>query len=84
MNVKSDITVVTERGQTSIPAHLRKAMGLGKGCRFAWERVGEDEIRVRVLRSDKADPRAMLGFAKRFRATRRTSEWMKILREGED
>lgn len=83
MNVKSDVTQLTERGQTSVPAHLRKAMNLDKGCRFVWERVGDNEIRLRILRTVEGNPHAMLGFAKRFRGTKKTEDWMKIIREGE-
>jgi AbrB family looped-hinge helix DNA binding protein len=84
MNVKTDTTVVTERGQTSIPAHLRKEMGLGKGKRLTWEKVSDEEIRIRVRPSTEADPAAMLGFAKRFRHTRRTAAWMSELRAGDE
>ena len=45
--------------------------------------VGDREIRIVVL--PVAEPRgavAMLGFAKRFRATRTTRDWMRELREG--
>jgi len=82
MNVKSEITVVTERGQTSIPAHLRKELGLAKGGRLAWEQVSEDEVRVRVIRA-KPDPVAMLGFASTYRHKRSTAAWMAELRAGE-
>ena len=76
-------TVVTERGQTSIPAEVRKEMGLHPGVRLVWERLSDDELRVSVVREHDADPVAMLGFARRFRETRTTSEWMQELREGE-
>ena len=79
------ISIVTERGQVSIPAHLRKELGLEKGRRLLWEKSGEQEIRVVVLPA--AEPRgamAMLGFARRFRPTRKSQDWMKELREGED
>jgi AbrB family looped-hinge helix DNA binding protein len=78
------ISVVTERGQVSIPAHLRKELGLERGQRLLWEKAGEHELRVLVL--PEAEPSgavAMLGFAKRFRSTRRSADWMKELREGE-
>jgi AbrB family looped-hinge helix DNA binding protein len=84
MNVKTDTTVVTERGQTSIPAHLRKEMGLGRGKRLVWEKVSDEEIRIRVRPSTEVDPVAMLGFARRFRRTRRTAAWMSDLRAGDE
>jgi AbrB family looped-hinge helix DNA binding protein len=81
----SRISVVTERGQVSIPADLRKELDLGKGRRLLWEKAADSELRVVVLPEHK--PRGsvhMLGFARRFRATRSTAEWMAELREGED
>ncbi|HJX26509.1 MAG TPA: AbrB/MazE/SpoVT family DNA-binding domain-containing protein [Thermoanaerobaculia bacterium] len=84
MPKSSDVSVVTERGQVSIPAHLRKELGIETGQRLLWEKTGEYEIRI-VLIQD-TEPRgatAMLGFARRFRPTRKTEEWMEELREGE-
>lgn len=83
----NNVTKVTQRGQVSIPAELRKEMELDRGRRLLWERVSERELRVRVL-SDSTPARgaeAMRGFARRFRDTpRRTADWMTELREGED
>jgi AbrB family looped-hinge helix DNA binding protein len=80
----SDISVVTERGQVSIPSRLRKELGLGKGSKLLWEKLGEHEIRVVILPEVKArGARAMLGFARRLRPTRTTQEWMNELRDGE-
>jgi AbrB family looped-hinge helix DNA binding protein len=84
MPVPSKVSVITERGQVSIPAQLRKELALAKGQRLLWEKTGEHEIRVTVLL--EPEPRgaiAMLGFAKRFRPARRTQDWMTELREGE-
>lgn len=84
MPAPSKISIVTERGQVSIPARLRKELSLVQGQRLLWEKTGEREIRVIVL--PEAEPRgatAMLGFAKRFRPTRRTKDWMAELRDGE-
>jgi len=80
----SNVSVVTERGQVSIPANLREELKIEKGQRLSWEKTGEHELRIVVL--PEAKPRgamAMLGFAKRFRPTRTTQEWMDELREGE-
>jgi bifunctional DNA-binding transcriptional regulator/antitoxin component of YhaV-PrlF toxin-antitoxin module len=80
-----DVTIVTDRGQVSIPAHLRRELSLSKGKRLVWEKVGDHELRVVVL--DAPAPRgaqAMRGFARRFRKARRTEEWMRELREGEE
>jgi len=79
------ITVVTDRGQVSIPARLRRELAIGKGKQLLWQKTGEREIRIVVLETDK--PRgaeAMLGFARRYRPrARRTADWMRELREGE-
>ena len=85
MPAPSKVSVITERGQVSIPAHLRKELSLVKGQRLLWEKTGEHEIRVTVLpEPERRGAMAMLGFAKRFRPTRRTEDWMAELREGEE
>ena len=82
---KSEVTVVTDRGQVSIPAELQRDLDLAPGRRLRWEKVAPAELRVVVL--PEAKPRgagAMRGFARRFRDTpRRTGDWMRELREGE-
>lgn len=84
MPARSEITVVTERGQTSIPANLRHELSLTKGRRLLWEKVGERELRIVVLEPPAAQgAEAMRGFARRFRKTRKTAEWIAELREGE-
>jgi len=84
MPAPSKISVVTDRGQVSIPAHLRKELSLASGQRLLWEKAGDHEIRVTILPDPEPQGAiAMLGFAKRFRKTRRTQEWMAELREGE-
>ena len=81
----SRISVVTERGQVSIPAELRKELALGKGRRLLWEKAADSELRVVVLPDQEpGGSLSMLGFARRFRATRKTADWMAELREGED
>lgn len=80
----SRISVVTSRGQVSIPAELRQALALGKGRRLLWEKAADSELRVTVLPEHAPGSLQMLGFARRFRATRSTADWMAELREGED
>lgn len=85
MSVTPDVTTVTERGQISIPARLRDELSLGQGQKLRWEKVSDHELRVVVLEDQPAGARAMLGFARRLhRKPRRTADWMKELREGED
>lgn len=76
---------LTERGQISVPAELRKAMNLKPGQRLKFAAVSDHEFRVFTENETPAGPMAMLGYARKLRAgpARRTSEWMKELREGE-
>jgi len=83
MNIKTDMTVVTGRGQTSIPAELRKQLHLHKGKRLLWRRLSDSELHLQVLADREPDALAMLGFARRFRKTRTTASWMAELRAGE-
>ena len=80
-------TTITERGQVSVPAAIRKALALQAGQQLVWERVSDSECRVRVRRARPArpDPVAAVGFGPRAlrRAARRTAAWMKELRAGE-
>ena len=82
MTERFRISVVGDRGRISIPARLRKELTLAKGQRLLWEKIGENEIRVTIL-SKPRGALAMLGFAKRFRQTRHTREWISESREGE-
>ena len=85
MDMKTLVTKVTERGQTSIPAEIRAQMALKPGMSIVWE-LGSDKLScvVTVIETPRRkDARALLGFARRFRKTRPTSEWMAELREGE-
>lgn len=82
---KSEVTVVTERGQVSIPAELRRDLDLAPGRRLRWEKVTPTELRVAVLPEERPlGAVAMRGFARRVRdQPRRTADWMRELREGE-
>ncbi len=82
--MKTLATVVTERGQVSIPAEIRKKMNLTSGRRILWEMDSPAECRIRLLpERTPVGAKAMLGFATSFRATKRTDEWMSELRQGE-
>ena len=78
-------TVVTERGQVSVPASLRKSMGLHPGKKLHWEQVSDREIRISVHEEKPVGPLAVLGFARRLgkNPPRTTADWMRELREGE-
>ena len=80
--MKTMVTTVTERGQISIPAEIRQHLQIEPGQRLEWESVSETECRVRLTPGPRAPGAvAMLGYAKRFRKTRRTREWIAELRE---
>jgi len=76
---------LTERGQVSVPAGIRKAMGLLPGQKLHWEQISGREMRVSVHEETPTGPISVLGYARRFRSepARRTADWMRELREGE-
>jgi AbrB family looped-hinge helix DNA binding protein len=83
--MKSLVTTLTERGQASLPAALRKDLGLKPGDRLRWQKLSSREVRLVIEPKGKVQgATAMLGFAKTFRRSRRTKEWMKDLRAGEE
>lgn len=80
---------MTERGQVSIPAELRREMHLEPGQTLIWQRVSATECRVIIPPKTKIkpDPIAALGFAQRHGLKtphKTTAEFMRELREGED
>jgi bifunctional DNA-binding transcriptional regulator/antitoxin component of YhaV-PrlF toxin-antitoxin module len=81
-----DKTTVGERGQTAIPARVRRETLVEPGTELLWEVVSDDELRITIIRTTTRppDPRSMRGFARRFRRTRRTADWMRELRAGEE
>ena len=82
--VKTMVTMVTKRGQISIPSDIKRRLGVEPGERLVWEPSGEHECRVhRMTEAPVKGAMAMQGFAKRFREVRRTEEWLRELREGE-
>jgi AbrB family looped-hinge helix DNA binding protein len=80
-------TTITERGQVSIPAELRREMKLEPGQTVIWERMSPTECRLFIEPKPtvKSDPIAAIGFAKRHGLPEgATAQWMKTLREGDD
>ena len=82
--MSSQICTLTERGQVSVPAKLRRQMQLKPGQRLRWEPVSDTEMRI-VVEAAQPDPLAALGFGSKCRKgePRRTADWMKELRAGE-
>ncbi len=77
---------VTERGQVSIPAQIRREMRLEPGQVVIFERISSTECRFIVAPRPvmKPDPLAAIGFAQRHGLPAvTTEEWMELLRDGE-
>lgn len=83
--MKTDVCVLTKRGQVSLPAPLRRNLGLRTGQKLRWERVSDRELRVIVESGVVPDPVKALGFGPKVRGTpaRRTEHWMREIREAE-
>jgi AbrB family looped-hinge helix DNA binding protein len=81
------ITTLTERGQISIPASIRRSANLKPGNKLIWESVSATEFRITLASSEEAPgPMAMLGFAQTFQtgSRRTTDEIMAELRAGDE
>ncbi len=84
--MKTLVTTLTERGQTSVPSAIRQKLHLKPGQHLTWQAVTDHECRV-IVQEANHKPRgakAMLGYGKRFGPQKSTAEWMKELREGEE
>jgi AbrB family looped-hinge helix DNA binding protein len=79
-----EVSTLTERGQVSLPAAIRKAMNLTPGQTLRWEQVSDRELRVYVVPPAAPGPLAALGYGRRLRPkVRTTADWMRELRAGE-
>jgi bifunctional DNA-binding transcriptional regulator/antitoxin component of YhaV-PrlF toxin-antitoxin module len=78
-------STLTERGQVSVPASLRKSMALRPGQKLRWQRISDREMRVSVEAPPAPGPLGVLGYARKLRPGpgRRTAAWMRELRAGE-
>ena len=77
-------STLTERGQVSLPAALRRALRLRPGQKLRFEAISDHEFRVFTQREMVSGPLSVLGYARRLRPNpRRTKDWMRELREGE-
>jgi AbrB family looped-hinge helix DNA binding protein len=77
-------TTLTDRGQVSMPASIRRELGLRPGQTLLWKRLSADEARVKVPGRGGNKP-SVRGLMKKFVSDgpRTTAGWMKILREGD-
>jgi bifunctional DNA-binding transcriptional regulator/antitoxin component of YhaV-PrlF toxin-antitoxin module len=81
-------TVLTERGQVSVPAALRKKAALRTGQRLLWRQTAPGCFTVTVAAPPVRKRRAVdaIGYAERFfpdGLPGRTDDVMKTLRRGE-
>ncbi|MEI7899177.1 MAG: AbrB/MazE/SpoVT family DNA-binding domain-containing protein [bacterium] len=83
-------TILTERGQISIPAAIRKKANLVPGQRLLWHQTGHNTFSVTLETVPKKRRRAvgLIGYARRFfpdgGMPKRTDEVLKLLRQGEE
>jgi AbrB family looped-hinge helix DNA binding protein len=80
-------TTITERGQVSIPAELRREMHLTAGQSVLWEKISATECRLVVEPPAviEPDPMGALNFAREHGlAQRRSDDVLAELREGEE
>jgi len=80
--MKRHVTTLTERGQVSVPAEIRRDLRLTPGAKLHWQEISDHECRITV-REQGPGAQAVRGYAASFRKTRTTAEWLAELREGE-
>lgn len=73
------ISRMSERGQVSVPISIRNALGLTPSSRIAWTLDAENGTATLspIRAPQKGGAQAALGFAARFRKTRRTVDWLR-------
>ena len=72
------ISKISDRGQVSVPADIREALGLQAGSSMRWELCADGSARVTLWRYfPKRSAAELLGYAKNFRMPKRTEEWFK-------
>ena len=78
---------ITERGQVSIPAQLRREMHLEAGQTVVWEKVSATECRLLILSPEPntPDPIAALSFARQHGLDEGSSDdYLRSLRADEN
>lgn len=63
------ITTVTRDNRVAIPAGIGRSLGIKPGWKLAWELVGDDELRVRVIPDRAEMARRLLGSGKHYAQT---------------
>ncbi|NDG72664.1 MAG: sporulation regulator [Proteobacteria bacterium] len=83
--MKEAVTQLTERGQISMPAFIRRKLGLLPGRKIIWKCISENEIKL-IVGERKPKPKGVMrGAMKNYQAGTpgTTADWMRVLREGE-
>lgn len=71
-------TKVSDRGQVSVPADIRVALGIEPGTMLEWELSTDGSARVSVSRTRLAQSAvSLVGFVRKYRKPRCTDEWFK-------
>ena len=83
--MKDAVTKLTERGQVSMPAFIRKKMRLMPGRKIIWKYISQNEIRLLISERKPKQKGAMRGAMKKYQAgeSGTTADWMRVMREGE-
>jgi len=73
------ISRLSERGQVSVPIAIRNVLGLTPSSRIAWtlDAATGTATLSPVRTPQRGGAQAALGFAARFRKTRRTADWLR-------
>ena len=83
--MKTLATVITQRGQVSIPSQIRRQLHLHSGQRVIWEPLSDHACKMVVVTEPHiSGAEAMLGYAAKFRKPKTTHEWMTELRQGDN
>ena len=79
------ISRLSERGQVSVPIAIRNALGLTPSSLIAWtlDAATGTATLSPVRTPQKGGAQAALGFASRFRKTRRTADWLRGVDDAE-
>jgi len=78
-----ETTVLSERGQTQVPAWVRERLGLVAGQKLVWEVVGDQDIRVHVVPATSEGRRARWRGIAKSRLGSNTDKVMNTLRQAD-
>ena len=84
----NNTTVVTKRGQTSIPANHRKDLHIQQGQQLVWQKLASNQLLVTIKpqkNTEKPGPLGMLGYGRKqgWFDWESTEDFMNFIRDGE-